>query len=146
MAIIIYADFGCPYCYLASLRADQLLWSGIAEIDWRAVTDRRGLVAVAVTQFGGAAGPGAVVEADGTPGGPRVGADDLGPVSRNAGSVADNVGRRAAPVSVNLGWSARSSPVELDLVQPLRPVRRRVDQFGELRLNPRRQRGCLGAA
>jgi len=41
MAIIIYADFGCPYCYLASLRADQLLWSGIAEIDWRAVTDRR---------------------------------------------------------------------------------------------------------
>ena len=41
MAIIIYADFGCPYCYLASLRADQLLWSGIAEIDWRAITHRR---------------------------------------------------------------------------------------------------------
>lgn len=42
MAIIIYGDFSCPYCYLASLRADQLLWSGAAEIDWRAVTDRGG--------------------------------------------------------------------------------------------------------
>ena len=38
MEIIVYADFSCPYCYLASLRADQLLWSGAAEIDWRAVT------------------------------------------------------------------------------------------------------------
>jgi DSBA-like thioredoxin domain len=38
MEIIIYADFSCPYSYLASLRADQLLWSGAAEIDWRAVT------------------------------------------------------------------------------------------------------------
>jgi hypothetical protein len=42
MEIIIYADFSCPYSYLASLRADQLLWSGAAEIDWRAVTDRGG--------------------------------------------------------------------------------------------------------
>ena len=40
MEIIVYADFSCPYCYLASLRADQLLWSGAAEIDWRAVTRR----------------------------------------------------------------------------------------------------------
>ncbi len=24
MAIVIYADFSCPYSYLASLRADQL--------------------------------------------------------------------------------------------------------------------------
>src|SRR2546430_10541168 len=42
MVIIIYADFSCPYSYLASLRADQLLWSGAAEIDWRAITHRRG--------------------------------------------------------------------------------------------------------
>jgi hypothetical protein len=34
----------------------------------------------------------------------RVGADDLGPVSWTVGSVADNVGRCAVPVSVNLGW------------------------------------------
>jgi hypothetical protein len=32
-----------------------------------------------------------------------VGADDLRLVSRNVGFVADNVGRGAAPVSVNLG-------------------------------------------
>ena len=37
MKIVIYGDFGCPYCYLASLRADELLESGVAEIDWRAV-------------------------------------------------------------------------------------------------------------
>jgi hypothetical protein len=36
-------------------------------------------------------------------------------------------------------------PVELDLVQPLRPFRRRIDQFGELRLDPIRQRQRLGA-
>ena len=33
----------------------------------------------------------------------RVDADDLAPVSLDVGSVADNVGRRAASVSVNLG-------------------------------------------
>jgi len=37
MKIVIYGDFGCPYSYLASLRADELLESGAAEIDWRAV-------------------------------------------------------------------------------------------------------------
>jgi hypothetical protein len=37
MAIVIYADFSCPYSYLASLRVDRLLWSGAAEIDWRAI-------------------------------------------------------------------------------------------------------------
>lgn len=37
MKIVIYGDFGCPYSYLASLRADALLRSGAAEIDWRAV-------------------------------------------------------------------------------------------------------------
>jgi hypothetical protein len=36
-------------------------------------------------------------------------------------------------------------PVELDLVQPLRPVRRGFDQFGELRLYPTRQRCRFGA-
>ena len=41
MKIVIYGDFGCPYSYLASLRADELLRSGAAQIDWRAVaTDR----------------------------------------------------------------------------------------------------------
>ena len=54
MEIIIYADFSCPYSYLASLRVDQLLWSGAADIDWRAMTrrtddgcDDRGLATVA---------------------------------------------------------------------------------------------------
>ena len=41
MKIIIYGDFGCPYSYLASLRADELLESGVAEIDWRAVAPDR---------------------------------------------------------------------------------------------------------
>lgn len=42
MKIVIYGDFGCPYSYLASLRADALLGSGVAEIDWRAVVPDRG--------------------------------------------------------------------------------------------------------
>jgi hypothetical protein len=42
MKIVIYGDFGCPYSYLASLRADELLESGVAEIDWRAVAPERG--------------------------------------------------------------------------------------------------------
>ena len=42
MKIVIYGDFGCPYSYLASLRADELLESGAAEIDWRAVAPDRG--------------------------------------------------------------------------------------------------------
>jgi 2-hydroxychromene-2-carboxylate isomerase len=35
--VIIYGDFNCPYCYLASQRADRLAPGGTAEIDWRAV-------------------------------------------------------------------------------------------------------------
>jgi hypothetical protein len=35
--------------------------------------------------------------------------------------------------------------VEFDFVQPLRPFRRLVDQFGELRFDPTGERGCLGA-
>ncbi|HEX6452423.1 MAG TPA: hypothetical protein VF060_23555 [Trebonia sp.] len=42
MKIVIYGDFGCPYSYLASIRADTLLRSGAAEIDWRAVAPDRG--------------------------------------------------------------------------------------------------------
>ena len=42
MKIVIYGDFGCPYSYLASLRADELLESGVAEIDWRVVAPDRG--------------------------------------------------------------------------------------------------------
>jgi predicted DsbA family dithiol-disulfide isomerase len=35
--VIIYADFNCVYCYLASQRADRLTREGTAEVDWRAV-------------------------------------------------------------------------------------------------------------
>lgn len=42
MTIVIYGDFDCPYSYLASLRADELLGLGVAEIDWRAVVPDRG--------------------------------------------------------------------------------------------------------
>ena len=42
MKVIVYGDFNCLYCYLASLRADRLLRGGIAQVDWRAVEhDRR---------------------------------------------------------------------------------------------------------
>ena len=37
MKVIVYADFNCVYCFLASQRADRLTREGIAEIDWRAV-------------------------------------------------------------------------------------------------------------
>lgn len=39
MSLIIYADFSCPSCYLASRRADALVAAGAA-IDWRAVEHR----------------------------------------------------------------------------------------------------------
>jgi hypothetical protein len=35
--VIVYADFNCVYCYLASQRADRLMREGTAEVDWRAV-------------------------------------------------------------------------------------------------------------
>jgi DSBA-like thioredoxin domain len=35
--ITIYGDFNCPYCYLASQRADLIIGLGLAGIDWRAV-------------------------------------------------------------------------------------------------------------
>lgn len=36
MSLIVYADFSCPDCYLASRRADALVAAGVS-IDWRAV-------------------------------------------------------------------------------------------------------------
>jgi len=43
MNIIVYADFNCPCCYLASLRADSLALAGAAGVDWRAVEHDRSL-------------------------------------------------------------------------------------------------------
>ncbi len=37
MKVIVYADFNCVYCYVASQRADRLTREGTAEVDWRAV-------------------------------------------------------------------------------------------------------------
>jgi hypothetical protein len=42
MNVIVYADFNCPYSYLASQRADLLSRAGVA-VDWRAVEHDRGL-------------------------------------------------------------------------------------------------------
>lgn len=44
MTVIIYADFNCPYSYLASQRAGRLRAAGVA-VDWRAVEHDRGLPA-----------------------------------------------------------------------------------------------------
>jgi DSBA-like thioredoxin domain len=35
--VVVYGDFNCLLCYLASQRADQLAGTGTAGIDWRAV-------------------------------------------------------------------------------------------------------------
>jgi len=35
--VIVYADFNCVYCYLASQRAHRLMREGTAEVEWRAV-------------------------------------------------------------------------------------------------------------
>jgi len=43
MTVIIYADFNCPYCYLASQRADVLMRRGRMDADWRAVEHDPGL-------------------------------------------------------------------------------------------------------
>lgn len=43
MQVIIYGDFNCPYCYLASQRADRLIHRGLAQVGWRAVEHDRQL-------------------------------------------------------------------------------------------------------
>lgn len=40
MKVIVYADFNCVYCYLASQRADRLVRDGKADIEWCAVEHR----------------------------------------------------------------------------------------------------------
>jgi hypothetical protein len=37
MQLIVYGDFNCPYCYLASQRMDAVVLAGLAEAEWRAV-------------------------------------------------------------------------------------------------------------
>jgi hypothetical protein len=41
MDVIIYGDFNCPYSFLASQRADRLVRSGEAAVEWRAVEHDR---------------------------------------------------------------------------------------------------------
>ncbi len=38
--VIIYGDFNCLYCHLASQRADRLVRAGTANVEWRAVEHR----------------------------------------------------------------------------------------------------------
>ena len=40
MKVIVYADFNCVFCYLASQRADRLVRAGKAEVEWCAVEHR----------------------------------------------------------------------------------------------------------
>ena len=55
MKLTVYGDFNCPYSYLASQRAGQLIRGGMAQVDWRAVEhDRR----LALTGTSSAAGRG----------------------------------------------------------------------------------------
>ena len=42
MNVVVYGDFNCLLCYLASQRADRLVGTGAAGIEWRAV-ERGGL-------------------------------------------------------------------------------------------------------
>ena len=37
MNVVVYGDFNCLLCYLASQRADHLVGTGAAGIEWRAV-------------------------------------------------------------------------------------------------------------
>lgn len=37
MHLVVFADFNCPYSYLASVRSDRAVAAGLAEIEWRMV-------------------------------------------------------------------------------------------------------------
>jgi hypothetical protein len=37
MNLVVYADFNCPYSWLASARADVLIGLGLPDVEWRAV-------------------------------------------------------------------------------------------------------------
>ena len=56
MKVIVYADFNCVYCYLASQRADRLTREGKAEVDWRAVEHSPRLPATGVKPKPGSMG------------------------------------------------------------------------------------------
>ena len=55
-------------------------------------------------------------------------------------------GARQQPDGAPVQTGVHPIAVELDLVKPIRPLRRRGDQFGELRLYPSGERRRLGAA
>jgi hypothetical protein len=55
MKLTVYGDFNCPYSFLASQRASQLIRGGMAQVDWRAVEHDRKL---ALTGTSSAAGRG----------------------------------------------------------------------------------------
>lgn len=50
--MIVYGDFSCPYCYLASHRVDALRACGV-EIDWRAVERRAQLPVIGLASGAG---------------------------------------------------------------------------------------------
>ena len=60
MKVIVYADFNCVYCFLASQRADRLAREGTAEVDWRAVEHLPRLPVTGYRPRPGEAQPGSV--------------------------------------------------------------------------------------
>ncbi len=62
--VIIYGDFNCLYCHLASQRADRLVRAGTAHVELRAVEHRPGLPVTGVKPPpGGAGGDADIAEA-----------------------------------------------------------------------------------
>jgi hypothetical protein len=47
--VIVYGDFNCVFCYLASQRADRLVRDGKADVEWNAVEHRPRLPVTGVT-------------------------------------------------------------------------------------------------
>jgi hypothetical protein len=62
-----------------------------------------------------------------------------------AGYLAVQPGARQQPDRAAVQPGMHPVSVEFEFVQPLRPFRRLVDQFGELRFDPGRQRRRFGA-